>query len=94
MAGGLRARAAEWLELPPDVVMNVTRVEVVGRLQARITNHRGVVRFGPRQVVVRLPAPGALVAVEGRNLVIGWINREELLVTGSIHHVRFEGDAP
>ncbi len=87
---GMRQRAAEWLDLPPDVLMNVPRVEVVGHLQVRITNHRGISRFGPHLVVVRLPAPGAVVAVEGANLVIGWISREELLVTGVIRHLRFE----
>ena len=86
---GFRQRAAEWLDLPPEVLMNVPRVEVVGHLQVHITNHRGVARFGPRLVLVRLPGPGAAVAVEGRNLSIGWITPEELLVTGVIAHLRF-----
>lgn len=70
--------------------MNVPRVEVVGHLQVRISNHRGVARFGPRLVVVHLPTAGATVAVEGTNLVIGWISRDELLVTGQIRHLRFD----
>lgn len=86
----MRQRAAEWLDVPPDVLMNVPRVEVVGHLQVRIINHRGIARFGPRLVVVRLPAAGATVSVEGARLVIGWISREELLVTGVIRHLRFE----
>ncbi len=87
---GLRQRAAEWLDLPPDALMNVARVEVVGRFQVRITNHRGVARFGPRLVVVHLPTARATVAVEGANLVIGWISRDELVVTGQIRHLRFD----
>jgi sporulation protein YqfC len=86
---GIRQRTAEWLDLPPDVLMDVPRVEVVGHLQVHITNHRGLERFGPRLVLVRLPGAAAAVAVEGRNLTIGWITREELLVTGLIHHLRF-----
>ena len=87
---GLGQRAAAWLDLPPETLMNVARVEVVGHLQVRITNHGGVARFGPRLVVVRLPAAGGTVAIEGSNLVIGWISRDELLVTGRIRHLRFD----
>lgn len=88
---GFRHWAADALDLPPDVVMNVPRVELVGSLQVRITNHRGVSRFGPRLVVVRLPGEGTMAVVEGRDLVIGHINRDELLITGAIRHLRFEG---
>jgi len=88
---GFRHWAADLLDLPPDVLMNVPRVELVGSLQVRITNHRGVSRFGPRLVVVRLPEAGAMAVVEGRDLVIRHINRDELLIAGVIRHLRFEG---
>lgn len=88
---GFGQRVAEWLDLPPEALMNVPRVEVVGHLQVRITNHRGVARFGPHLVVVRVPASEGTVSVEGANLAIGWISRDELLVTGQIRHLRFGG---
>lgn len=94
MAGG-RSRPAwagafAWLELPPDVWWDVPRVEAVGRAQVRLTNHRGLVRYAADQVVADLPEGHGRVLIVGQDLVIGWLSREELLVTGSIRAIRFE----
>lgn len=91
MAGGMRRRAVEWLDLPAEVLLDVPRIEAVGRFQVRLTNHRGLERFESNQVVVRLPGGDGFVIIRGRDLVIGWINPEELLVTGQIIEIQFEG---
>jgi sporulation protein YqfC len=82
-------RMAQFLEIPPEVLVNVPRVEVVGHLQFRVENHRGIERYGPDRLILRLPQ-GHLV-VSGRRLVIGWIDRHELLVTGEVHALEFRG---
>jgi sporulation protein YqfC len=72
MARGARRRVAEWLDLPEEVLLQVPRVELVGHLQLRLSNHRGLVRFNSDEVVVRLPE--GTLAIEGRDLVLGWID--------------------
>lgn len=82
-------RFAEMLEIPPEVLVNVPRVEVVGHLQFRVENHRGLVAYEPHRVVLRIP-DGHLI-VTGRDLVIGWIDHGELLVTGQVRSLVFKG---
>ncbi|MCY0880696.1 MAG: sporulation protein YqfC [Firmicutes bacterium] len=84
--GGIRL--AQFLELPPEALVEVSRIEVIGRLQFRVENHRGVDVYDASQVVLRL-ADG-LLRIEGENLVIGWIDHQELVVTGRICSFRFE----
>ncbi|MCL8208968.1 MAG: sporulation protein YqfC [Actinomycetia bacterium] len=84
------ADAFAWLELPPDVWWDVPRVETVGRAQVRLTNHRGLVRYAADQVVADLPEGHGQIRIVGQDLVIGWLSREELLVTGLIRAIRFE----
>lgn len=79
---------AQWLEIPPEVLVNVPRIEVVGHLQFRVENHRGLQKYGPEHIVLRL-AEGYLV-VRGKDLVIGWIDRGEILVTGQVHSLVFQ----
>jgi sporulation protein YqfC len=86
---GTRRRVAHWLDLPEEVLLEVPRVELVGHLQLRLTNHRGLVRFDRDEVVVRLPE-GRLV-VAGTALVIGWVDHEDLLITGRIQRLAYEG---
>lgn len=81
-------RLTEMLEIPPEVLVNVPRVEVVGHLQFRVENHRGLVQYEPHRVVLRIP-DGHLI-VTGRELVIGWIDRNELLVTGQVRSLVFK----
>jgi sporulation protein YqfC len=89
VAGEFRRRVAELLDLPEDVLLQVPRLELVGRLQLRLTNHRGLVRFDSQEVVVRVPEGEVHIAGEG--LVIGWIDKEELLITGRLAAVRLGG---
>jgi len=85
-------RFTEILAIPPEVLVNVPRVEVVGHLQFRVENHRGVEQYDPHRVVLRIP-DGRLI-VTGRDLVIGWIDRNELLVTGQVRSLVFKADRP
>ncbi len=81
-------RLTEILEIPPEVLVDVPRVEVVGHLQFRVENHRGLLQYERHRVVLRIP-DGHLV-VTGRDLVIGWIDRNELLVTGQVRSLVFK----
>jgi sporulation protein YqfC len=69
------------------VLLALPRLETVGRLQLRVTNHRGIQHYDRERVVVRL-ADGAL-EVSGDAFVIGWITADEVVVTGRIDGLRF-----
>lgn len=84
-------RFAEALAIPPEVLINVPRVEIVGHLQFRVENHRGIEQYQPHRVVIRIP-DGRLV-VSGRHLVIGWIDKNELLVTGEVRSLVFKEES-
>lgn len=83
------SRLAQFLEIPPEVLMNVPRIEVIGHLQFRVENYRGLISYSPSQIVLAL-ADGRLF-VKGEGLVIGWLDRHEVLVTGQVHAVQFTG---
>lgn len=85
-------RFAEILEIPPEVLVNVPRVEVVGHLQFRVENHQGLLQYESHRVVLRI-SQGRLI-VTGRDLVIGWIDQSELLVTGQVRSLVFKGAGP
>ncbi|MCY0898766.1 MAG: sporulation protein YqfC [Firmicutes bacterium] len=85
-------RLTELLEIPPEVLVNVPRVEVVGHLQFRVENHRGLEQYDGHRVVLKIP-DGRLI-VTGQDLVIGWIDRNEVLVTGQVRSLVFKGAVP
>ncbi len=79
---------AEFIEVPPEALLNVSRVEVVGRLQIRVENHRGLIQFDSAQIILSLPE-GRMV-IDGQALSMGWIDGKDLLVNGQISALRFE----
>lgn len=83
----LRARLAEALDLPRDVVLDLPRVICVGHLQVIVQNPRGLVEYTPERVVLAL-ATGRLV-IRGEELRIGTVSEEEVTVTGQVRAVEF-----
>lgn len=83
-----RERMAGLFELPGDVMMNVSRITLVGGAQMLLENHRGLVAYNPSSITFDLP-DGA-VTIEGEELSIGTISAEEVTVSGRIVVLRFQ----
>ncbi|MCL4351881.1 MAG: sporulation protein YqfC [Firmicutes bacterium] len=79
---------AEVLGLPPEVLVNVPRIEVVGRLQLRLENHLGMEKYQPHRIVIRVS--GGYLLIMGEQLAVGWIDHNEILVTGQIQSLSFQ----
>jgi len=78
-------RVARWFELPADVIAGVPRVTLLGETEARVGNHRGLIAYSPRLVVIALESGELRVA--GSDLVIARICREEVVIAGKIRAV-------
>ncbi|MCD8353887.1 MAG: YabP/YqfC family sporulation protein, partial [Clostridiales bacterium] len=52
--------AAEALELPADVVAGAPLIELVGKRELRMENHRGILSYGPEEI-----------SISGGRLVVG-----------------------
>lgn len=84
---GFLERAAQALDVPAEAV-GVPRVELVGRGQLRMENHRGILAYGPEEILV---SGGRLVLrVKGSGLELKAMTAEELLITGVISSVGLE----
>ena len=84
---GIGGRVADWLEIPPDVLLDLPRITLMGNVHVTIENHRGLVRISP-EVIEVATLPGRIL-IEGKNLAIRLLHRDELTVTGEIHWVRY-----
>jgi sporulation protein YqfC len=75
------------LELPADVVMDLPRITMIGKLHIYIENHRGVLRFSNQELRLRLKQGQLLI--KGNNFVLKTILPEEILLEGTIDQVLF-----
>jgi len=83
--GGLLMRATRALDLPADVVTNVPRIEVIGKGELRMEQHRGILAYGPEEI--HISGGKMVVRVKGQGLELRAMNPTELLITGEISMV-------
>lgn len=81
-------RMANALEFPADIIHDWPRITMLGNRQVLIENHRGLVEYSASLVRVSL-AEGE-VWLEGRELTLGSLQPEQLLIEGWVEAVRYE----
>lgn len=75
------------LQLPKDITMNLPRVTMIGQLHIYIENYKSLLHFTNNEVRIEI-TEGELL-IQGNDLVIKTMLREELLIEGTINHIQF-----
>lgn len=83
--GGLLMRATRALDLPADMVTGLPRVELIGKAELRMEQHRGILAYGPEEI--HISGGKLVVRVRGQGLELRAMNPTELLITGEISSV-------
>ena len=76
----LLARAADFLDLPGDIVAGLPRVEIIGGRELYMENHQGILEYGDSGVV--LHGGSVMVRVLGENLELTAMTASELRLKG------------
>lgn len=84
---GLLERTAQIFDIPGEAA-GLPRVELTGRRELRMTNHRGILAYGPEEILIS--GGKLLVRVRGEGLELQAMTGEELLVTGTVMTVGLE----
>ena len=75
------------LELPTDVLLNDTNVEIIGRNCIFIENYRRIITFDEKSVVIM--CKHYRLNICGVNLCIEYYNEYELKISGGISEITF-----
>ena len=84
---GFLERTAQVFDLPGEVV-GLPRVELTGRGELRMENHRGILAYGREEIIVS--GGKLLIKVKGDGLELKAMNGDELLITGTVTAVELE----
>ncbi|HOG00803.1 MAG: YabP family protein [Firmicutes bacterium ADurb.Bin248] len=84
----LGRRAAEWLDLPEEILTGRVKVTLYAMDTLVAENHGGVFECAPERV--RLRTAEGILRVEGRELTLEELSGERALVRGEIIGVSFE----
>lgn len=82
------ADLAERMDLPQDALTDAVRVTVLGRRRAVVEHHRGLAGYSDQLVEIEA-GRGERVRVLGIGLELRAMDRETLIVTGTISAVEY-----
>lgn len=84
---GLLERTVQAFDIPGEAA-GLVRVELTGRHEVRMSNHRGILAYGPQEILVS--GGKLMVKIKGEGLTLGAMNASELLITGTVLSVELE----
>lgn len=82
---GFLERTAEVFDLPADALAGLPKLELVGDRELWVENHRGILSYGDREILI---SGGAfLIRVAGEELELRAMTGVELLITGRVAQI-------
>ena len=78
---GLLERTAQIFDIPGETV-GLPRVEITGRHELRMENHRGILAYGREEIIIS--GGKVIVKIMGSGLELKAMNASELLITGTV----------
>ena len=81
-------RLAGILEIPQDIILDLPRITMLGNKQLLVENHKGIIEYTPSVVRIKLNE-GELIIV-GRNLILGNLQIEQILVEGTVEELKYD----
>lgn len=83
----IRERLSNTFELPKDIVLDVSKVIIIGTGQITVENHKGIVEYS--EELIRINTGDCIMKISGRNLTIKTILQEEITITGELTNIEF-----
>ena len=84
---GVLERTAQAFDIPGQAA-GLPKVELVGRHEVRMENHRGILAYGREEIIVS--GGKVIVKIIGDGLELKAMNAAELLITGTVAAVELE----
>jgi len=81
-------RLAGMLEIPQDIVLDLPRITMLGNQQLLVENHKGIIEYTPSLVRIKLNQ-GELLVI-GKNLMLGNLQIEQILVEGTVGEIKYD----
>jgi sporulation protein YqfC len=83
----IREKISNVFELPEDIVLDVSKVIIVGTNQVTIENHKGIIEYS--EELIRVNTGNGIMSIYGRNLIIKHIFQEEITIVGEIQSINY-----
>lgn len=78
---------ADFLEIPADIVLDLSKLTITGRNELYLENHKGIIEYST--VRMRINLSRGYLEISGEDLQIQALMPDEMKVIGEISSVRY-----
>ncbi|AJD91503.1 hypothetical protein JMA_21860 [Jeotgalibacillus malaysiensis] len=82
-------RAADWLDLPEDIITDLPKVEWIALKTLKIENHKGMIHYSDS--LIKFSVSTGAVIITGTGLMISSLTSEYASMQGNISQIQFKG---
>lgn len=83
----IKEKMSEFLELPKEIVMDISKITLYGNNNMLIENYKGIIEYENDRL--RINTKEGIIRVTGNKLFIKEITSEDLLIYGEITSIEF-----
>ncbi|MPW27080.1 sporulation protein YqfC [Alkalibaculum sp. M08DMB] len=84
----IKENISDIFELPKEITLNLPKITIIGNVQVRIENHKGIIEYNDDKI--RINSKVGIMIVTGENLLIRNIIKEEVVIEGNIINVTID----
>lgn len=78
---------ADFLEIPADIVLDLSKLTITGRSELYLENHKGIIEYST--VRMRINLSRGYLEISGEDLQIQALMPDEMKIIGEISSVRY-----
>lgn len=78
---------AEALELPRDIILDISKIIIIGTDSFTIENHKGIVTYCDNKISINTGT--GIITIIGKELIIKSILEEKIIVKGQLISIEF-----
>lgn len=84
----IKEKITDVLELPKEVVLNISKITIIGNQELIIENYKGVIEYS--STLIRINTGNCLVKITGKSLCIEEITSEDIKISGQVSTLEFQ----
>ncbi len=88
MSDKLRKKLNKILDMPSEIVLNTPKITLDSNESILIENYKGILEYS--DVFVRVNTSDYTIAISGEKLVIDYMTKEEISVSGKLIRVEYD----
>lgn len=78
----------DMFEIPQDIILDLPRITMLGNKQLLVENHKGIIEYCSSLVRINVDQ-GELIVI-GRNLLLGNLQTEQILIEGVVEEIKYD----